>query len=373
MTIPSHTHVVTGATGFLGGALVLELLRRTDAEILCLSRPLSDAEAAEARIRGALRRAAIGYGCPELIEAIEKRCHTLPADILAPRCGVDPAHLPAGAELWHCAASLEYGDEQRDKIFAHNLGGTRHVIELACRSGVAVLNYVSTAYVAGSRTGRILEAPPGADTVSNNSYEASKIAAEHAVASSGIATRALRPSVVVGHSKTAYSVNASGYYGYIRRMRSYRRFLMRYDADALSRPVRLQAMRDCPIDLMPVDAVAAASVAISLSSPPGGIYHMTNAEPPTVGTALACAHRVLGLPDVEYVSDRHAMTRYEQRLDDGLVFYQRYMNSPKDFDRAHTDAALTPAASAWPMDEVMLRRLAATYLESLATGGHSPG
>ena len=367
MRASASAHIVTGATGFVGAALVVELLERTDAEIFCLCRPLADAARAWERLRTSLWSAAHGYGRGELRDAIAKRCHAIPADILVPRCGVLADQLPRGAELWHSAASLEFDDTQRDRIFAHNLGGTRSVLELAQACRVSSFNYVSTAYVAGQSSGRILETlvEPGAAT--NNCYEASKVEAELLVVASGISARILRPSVVIGHSRTAHAAGAAGYYGYIRRMRTYRRYLERYAPASLRRPIKLRAAGDCPINLIPVDAVAAAAVQISLAARCSRVFHLTNRTPPTVGLALASAHHALGLPDVEYVDTAAALSPSERRLDDALVFYRRYMTSAKDFDTANTDAVLapTPAELAWPMRAEDLRRHARTYLASL--------
>ncbi len=52
----SHIHMVTGGTGFIGSCIILELLRQTDAEIICLVRP--GKEPVESRLKKALKAAA---------------------------------------------------------------------------------------------------------------------------------------------------------------------------------------------------------------------------------------------------------------------------------------------------------------------------
>jgi thioester reductase-like protein len=46
----SVVHAVAGATGFVGRALVLRLLDRTDADVVCLVRPSSRPEQTGARL-----------------------------------------------------------------------------------------------------------------------------------------------------------------------------------------------------------------------------------------------------------------------------------------------------------------------------------
>src|SRR3954467_10603529 len=77
------THFVTGATGLVGSAIVLELLQRTTDDVFCLVRPGSDD--VTARLRRVLGRAVESYAAPpEVQRAIAERCHAVAGDVVEP-------------------------------------------------------------------------------------------------------------------------------------------------------------------------------------------------------------------------------------------------------------------------------------------------
>ncbi|MFI1868737.1 HAD-IIIC family phosphatase [Streptomyces jumonjinensis] len=83
--------LLTGATGFLGGHLLLDLLRRSDAHVVCLIRA-----AGEQQARARLAEALTGYRLPWSAE-LRRRITTLPGDIRQPRLGPAEDRWQAGA------------------------------------------------------------------------------------------------------------------------------------------------------------------------------------------------------------------------------------------------------------------------------------
>ncbi len=205
-------HLATGPTGSTGGALALELLAETDDELVCLVRAAGQPEA-ERRLQHGLRLAAKAYDRADLSDAIEARCHAVVGDITTAACGVDPASIGPVDEVWHSAASLKYLERHAAEIRRSNVDGTRHTLELAGRLGAPIFNYISTAYVAGGRTGEIREELAAASTPTNNYYERSKIEAEQLVVAAPLRHRILRPSIVIGHSRTYATSSSFGIYG----------------------------------------------------------------------------------------------------------------------------------------------------------------
>lgn len=365
--IPSlHPHLVTGATGFVGSAIVLELLLRTDATVVGVVRGRPD-EAPTRRLRAVLHGLIEAYALPQRLHAaIDARVHAVEGDLQSPACGVAEDPRLSGAEVWHSAASLQYQDRHQEQIYATNVDGTRNVVALARRIGAQRLNHVSTAYVAGTKTG-LIQPEPGELSHTNNHYERSKILAEALATESGLPTRILRPGIVIGHGATRHALNYNGLYGFIRGLWKFRNALDRAQAGLGARTlVHLRADAEGDLGLVSVDAVAAEAVGLSLVDAAPGIYHLTNPTPPTTGLTMRCAFESVGLPAPALVRDFETHTALDRKLQQGVDFYNAYLVAPKRFDRSATDAALGDAvAPGLALGEDALRAFCDWYVEIL--------
>lgn len=346
-------HLVTGATGFIGAALVLELLDQTHAEVACLVRPSNDPERARARLTETLRRAFLLYERPDLLPAIEGRCHAVPFDLRGDG-EIAGAALPSGiVEVWHSAASLRFKQEQRAKIVEQNVEGTRRLLRLSTEIGASTFNYVSTAYVAGKRTGLVLEEPARDPSVAHNAYEESKILAETLVDDwQGLRTRILRPSIVIGHSQTFAAISNTGLYGFILGVQSTRTEVegRKLGSFLSHRRVRLRGNGEAAINLIPVDVVARNAVRISRSDSEAGVFHLVNATPPQAADAGRAVFAALGMAEPRWVDDDDEFTLIDEKLDQHprTGFFRSYLSLDRVFDLANTNAALGEAASTVP-------------------------
>jgi nucleoside-diphosphate-sugar epimerase len=335
-------HLVTGATGLVGGALVFELIAQTDAEIFCLVRGSRDEPDPVKRFAASITKAAEIYDRLELLPEVLARCQVLAGDITEPQCGVDSEHIPLLSQVWHAAASLAFEDENEEEILRLNVGGTEAVIELARRGGALALNHVSTAYVAGNSLGHIFETLPPPDSETNNAYERSKIRGEQVALASGFErVRILRPSIVIGHSRTYAAMTFTGLYGFIRNFRDVRDEVSKELGMFLDhRPLRLLAEPEVPMNFIPVDIVARCAVAIGMSDSQDTYFHLANAAPIVLKAAIDCIAEHVGVRSPHYISGREEMTSIDREVDDKLGFYSSYVRAAKTFDLSNVEAVL---------------------------------
>lgn len=205
-----RTVLLTGASGVVGRALLPRLTR--DADVVCLV-----------------------HRSPVTGPAVR----SVPGDVGAPRFGLP---TPAWRELArtvdvvvHAAAVTAFNGAD-EAIARTNVEGTRHAVELAVAAD-APLFHVSSAYLHARENGE-----RGRTAVR---YAASKRAAEELVRGSGTPHTIVRPSVVVGDSRTG---EASAYQGLHKVAEGILRGLV---------PI-IPFDADWPIDIVPRDVVADA-------------------------------------------------------------------------------------------------------------------
>ena len=187
--------LLSGATGFLGSYLLRDAMS-AGRDVAVLVRP-GRRGSAEERIRALVESFGSGHSgpSPKVIEG----------DLHRPDLGLDH-----GSRAWisencvrvvHCAASLTF-QAKAGEPYRSNVDGTRYMLELCRTGGIGDFHLVSTAYVAGLRDGRVLEAESECGQGFANDYERSKFLSEALVRQAAFLHRwtIYRPSVIVGDS-----------------------------------------------------------------------------------------------------------------------------------------------------------------------------
>lgn len=250
---PTGPLLLTGATGFLGMELLARYLERTDRTVYALVRARTDDEA-QTRLREAVARVVDAPG------RFDHRLLAIRGDVAQPGLGIPRSRRLALAEsvteIVHSAASVSFTLPlaQAREI---NVDGTRRILELAdlcmAHGSLRRVAYVSTAYVAGDATGTFGEDDHDVGQGFRNTYERTKWEAERLVRAHAerLPVQIFRPSIVVGEQDTGWTAAFNVIYGPLRAF-----------AKGASVPV-IPGRRSAPVDVVPVDYVADAIVALS--------------------------------------------------------------------------------------------------------------
>ncbi|WP_257458612.1 myxochelin non-ribosomal peptide synthetase MxcG [Archangium lipolyticum] len=257
---PLRQVLLTGATGFVGAHLLDQLLRQTDARVVCPVRANDEAHAME-RIREAL----VSQWLPTT--GLAERVLALPADLSQPMLGLGSTRFHGLAAecdaVYHNAAVVsvvrEYGSLQ-----AVNVRGTRELLRLAAAVRPKPFHYVSTLAVAPQANlspevpEEFVPAHPGL----RDGYQQSKWVAERLVqqaAERGLPVAVYRLGRVVGAPDSGI-VNPQDLV--------WRILLAGIPAGALP-------TLDVSESWTPVDYVARALVRLSLVPRPGTVFNLT--------------------------------------------------------------------------------------------------
>ncbi len=334
MTRP--TLLLTGATGFLGGYVLRELLAATDAEVHCLVRPEGQRPGLD-RLLERLATLSERYGPVTDARAgdIRKRVHAVPCSLES--LGRGAAALPARIDaVWHVAALVSFKEQDRAAVFSANLDGTRTVIDAALTRGATAVHYVSTAYVAGERTGDIPEGPADERWPAHNPYEESKRASERWVVercrTAGIGARIYRPSIVVGDSRDARAESEHGVYAFANAVTALREEVASRLPDFFRQhPLRVLGAPGQVLNFVAVDDVARRLVALGLREDTAGRWlHLTSPTDTTLGEIL----RIIGEAsqvELVQVTDERDMSPMDALLRARTAIFQCYLRNPKRF------------------------------------------
>jgi myxalamid-type nonribosomal peptide synthetase MxaA len=146
--IPEHVVLLTGATGFVGRFLLAQLLRDTNARVLCLVRAASQHQAA-VRLKAMLEKWDLWH------DDFARRSVAVAGDLRQPRLGVDgPSYELLARDvdsIYHCGASMNHL-ETYAMAKAANVDAARELLQLATDHTPKLINYISTLGVFSAAT-----------------------------------------------------------------------------------------------------------------------------------------------------------------------------------------------------------------------------
>jgi nucleoside-diphosphate-sugar epimerase len=330
--------LVTGATGFIGREIVARLLA-ADRPLAVLARGRDGADA-RTRVATALGGA-----------ALEARVEVVEGDLGALDAGLAPGDLRRLRDrvetVIHCAGDPSFAPDALGPYVAGHVEGPAALLRALASGCLSRWAHVSTAFVCGDRSGTVAEADGDVGQRFHNAYERVKLAAETAIREAGRAggvhVSVLRPSIVVGAAPATAGGNPSNlFFTFIRLLAT----LARWRGDTGVR-LRIEAAPGAPFNIVPLDYVAAATIA--LAEHPGAAgrtFHLVVRDAPTQAAMLAMLGEHLGAHGLTLVDAATAPladpSPLERRVTRMLGPYRAYLTQDVRFDDT-TAAAVLPA------------------------------
>lgn len=366
MTDRDRYLLVTGATGLLGRSLVRDLAAagRRVAVLVRGSKTAGAADRNDEILADWQEVAGATVPCPVVLEG----------DITQPGLGLTAAAAAWTArnvdELVHSAASLAFQMRDSDgEPWNSNVNGTANVLGLCRDLGIRRLHHVSSAYVCGTRRGRILETELDVGQTPGNDYERSKIESEKAAVSAPFldVCTVHRPSIIVGDLVTGFTNTFHGFYKPLRIVQPFVEAFVGAEVEPGSLLEALGMNGQEVKNLVPVDWVSAVMTRIITDrSLHGRTYHVTSTRPTPVerlarvfqrlAVEMAAeleAERAKGGPGRAAAFDPVMLARL---FEDQMHVYRAYWSDDPRFDSTQCMAAV-PDLPSPELDEETIHRL----------------
>jgi len=333
---------ITGSTGLLGVNIVRELLHDTSARIVLLLRTVTVEK------RTGLFRDLFAFNGDQTLDLFSfKRIEFVEGDVTLPNLGIEPAvwdRLTREVDvIYHSAAVITLSGAEAETQSV-NVNGTRNILDfaMACkkRGSLDRVMHVSTVAVSGNRHGLIYENDLDMGQAFNNPYEKSKYAAEKIVGEyrdQGIPVTVVRPSMVIGSSRTGFTNNFNIFY-----------FQLRLLAQGLLETIPLS--EDATYNLVPADLAARAICLISYNQESRNRnYHIVNSQDVPVRPFFEKVSGYLGYTKPRFISTTDlnpaALAGVRGKV---LSIYYPYITARKSFDASNAQEILQDCNFTWP-------------------------
>jgi FkbH-like protein/thioester reductase-like protein len=367
--VKSHSVLfLTGATGFVGGHILVDLLKQGGVKVVCLVRG-EDGEDARRRLEGALQknRLQLPEGAWDAIEVVQ-------GDFSKKRLGL-------AGDVWdvltdridriiHCGANVNFFDSYANLKLA-NVESTRELLKMCGKKPAIHLNFISTTGVFVNQELLHLKVCPeslatGTPFRLSTGYQQTKWVSEKLISRAqerGYNANIIRLGVVAGNSKTG-AINT-----------------MDLQVNLMAGIHSMGAMPEMRnIDFLPVEFVSKAIIALSQrTTATGQIFHLVHPKPLPIKTfkgwydLAGYELKKLSYQEWQGVKDRffeknpgHHFAMYDPLLNgDGETpsFLEVLLKSPA-MDATVTQAALEEEGLSYPsLNQEMFSRYLDTFKE----------
>ncbi len=356
--------LLTGITGLVGASVVTALLQKhQDIQIVAICRP-GRTQTAETRVRKTIHQQCEFDGLSaKTADEILRHIKVISGDVTELPFEQIEAEAPFDV-MFHCAADVNLGKDPHGKTYATNMTGTKQAIEAVRRFHIPILHYVSTAYVAGTSVGRVMEDDMPAKGFIN-SYERSKFDAEKYVRESGVPFTIYRPAIVVGRLSDGRLRKPLAFYrilefmGRIKKNRCLKAGLN--PAGPLDMSIRLESGTSDKIYFVPIDYVQKAISTLFMRPVENKTYHITGDSP--VSTEMICeaVSDVLKASGLAVIPEVKQPTPDEKLITRMIGDLMPYFTTQIIFDQTNVRKDLGSQALDWVMDLDFLKKMAYAY------------
>lgn len=337
-----NTVIMTGTTGFIGSRIALEFLK-SGWKVYALGRDRNSVTF-QNRIINVIN----DIDETEIDKNLFNNLTAVVADLCEPGLGLDfekPDLTRDGQTiLFHVAGDTSFHPVDPEKQYRINVNGTLNTFK-AFGNRVDIAVHVSTAYVAGTRKGLVLESELNKGQSFHNSYEKSKFDAEsalHRLADElSIPLTIQRPSIIINDSNSGRSSSFTHLNALVEVIKRVQNHYNIQDGEVVHEEIRHMIFPDSHPNMAPVDPVADAMVALGTDKKSiGRTFHLCHPDPQSnieVIDLLSQAFQVKDLIRFPFVTELpEDLTWTEQMIFRSLKLYLPYMNNECTFDLTNT-------------------------------------
>ncbi len=341
-----RTAIVTGATGFIGSRLVYQLLLQGWG-VHALGRAAAGVSCAD-RVTTALDE----IGEDPVKRSVLSGLHCHEVDLCVSGLGLPrplAEEVPGGAILFHLAGDTRFTPSAPESQRTINVAGTLNVVR-ALQDLVASVVHVSTAYVAGNRTGVVLESDLDVGQSFQNDYEKSKLDAEIGVTdlckTIGLPLCIVRPSIITNDMATGRSSALTHLNALVEVVSRIQKHYGIGDGDAVSDQIRMPIDSDCRPNLAPVDPIVNALAELGSNTQAiGKTFHLCHPAPQSNAEVVSLVSEAFGVKDqIDFVPvpvPPAQPTWTEKMLLRSLKPYLPYLNEACTFDLTNTRSLIS--------------------------------